>query len=50
MDVQTAKTEAIKEFAKRLAEKYADLYGYRDGLLECEIDNLVKEMTEGNNA
>lgn len=42
----TIKAETIKEFAERLAVKYADLYGYRDGLLECEIDNLVKEMTE----
>lgn len=45
--IKIVRERAIKEFAERLAEKYADLYGYRDGLLECEIDNLVKEMTEG---
>ena len=43
-EILDIKAEAIKEFAERLAEKYACLYGYRDGLLEGEIDDLVKEM------
>ena len=47
-----AKAEAIKEFAERLKHgKYYDL-NYCEWVVEVgvsEIDNLVKEMTEGNN-
>lgn len=54
-DLETAKSEAIREFAERLKNKsellapsvYAELF--RAVSVE-EIDNLVKEMTEGNNA
>ena len=49
-DVQTAKSEAYKEFAERLKHgKYYDL-NYCEWVVEVcvsEIDNLVKEMTEG---
>ncbi len=45
------KSEAIKEFAERLKEK-ADDYVLAEGefetmIFENDIDNLVKEMTEG---
>ena len=48
--IETAKSEAIKEFAERLKEK-ADDYVLSEGEFETmlfadDIDNLVKEMTE----
>ncbi len=49
-ELKTAKSEAIKEFAERLKK----LWSMPDGEIVCrtvytdEIDNLVKEMTEGN--
>lgn len=54
-DLETAKSEAIREFAERLKNKsrllapsvYAE--PFRAVSVE-EIDNLVAEMTEGNNA
>lgn len=43
-NIETAKAEAYKEFAERLKEIYAIHEG-----LHMEIDNLVKELTEGSN-
>ncbi len=43
---QTIKSEAINDFAKRLREKAENHYIY--WVTVDEIDNLVKEMTEGN--
>ena len=44
------KSEAIKEFAKRLKENcytYSDICGYQSTVVDVnQIDNLVKEMTE----
>lgn len=50
--LQQAKSEAIKEFAKRLKEKcYEDFQETYEMLspyvTEDDIDDLVKEMTEG---
>ena len=53
-DINTArkiiKSEAIKDFAKRLKEtaySYSDISGYRSTVVDADnIDNLVKEMTE----
>ena len=48
-DAETARSEAIKEFAERLKGKaeFTTIAGYRD---YCRlINNLVKEMTEGKN-
>lgn len=47
--IENARTKAITEFAERLKPKVDCEYGnkfYRDKCFE-EIDNLVKEMTEG---
>ena len=47
MHYETAKSEAIKEFAERLKEKASR--GFWDELAYADvddIDNLVKEMTE----
>lgn len=41
-----AKTEAIKEFAERLKQIKTNLETLRMPLLNMDIDNLVKEMTE----
>ena len=49
-DLTESAREAIKQFAERLKPKVDCEYGdkfYRDKCFE-EIDNLVKEMTEGN--
>lgn len=47
MHHETAKSEAIKEFAERLKRRYESVDGqYIDRVLNTEIDNLVKEMTE----
>lgn len=45
--IADAKTEAIKEFAERLSEKAPHITEERFHILWYEIDNLVKEMTEG---
>lgn len=46
--VEIILTEAIKEFAERLKEKaYTNNY-CQEVVLSEDIDNLVKEMTEGN--
>ena len=46
--IATAKSEAIKEFAKRLKEKsYKTIRNYgltKDVVEVCDIDNLVEEM------
>lgn len=42
------KTEAIREFAERL-KNIGGQYGAYDSVFERFIDNLVKEMTEGEN-
>lgn len=46
--LNTAKAEAIKEFAEKLKEKaYVNKpYGVGKSVDECDIDALVKEMTE----
>ena len=49
-DLQTAKTEAIKEFAERLKEKAPNITEERFHILRNEIDNLVKEMVGDDNA
>ena len=46
-DLKTAKSEAIKEFAERLKAK-GDRYAWVVGISKDKINNLVKEMTEGN--
>ena len=43
--IQTAKSEAIKEFAERLKNKCHTDRGY-EIMIEGTIDNLVKDMTE----
>ncbi len=45
--LQTAKTEAIKEFAKRLKKRIGDLHFQNYGLVILEIIDLVTEMTKG---
>ena len=51
--IRIAKSEAIKEFAKKLKEKAEflkdddDYIGYVECVRVCHIDNLLKEMTEG---
>lgn len=57
-DVETAKSEAIKEFAERLKKSAFDCdvsfgFGrehYTEAVTVFEIDNLVKEMVGENNA
>ena len=48
---KTIKSEAIKEFAKRLKEKsYKTIRNYgltKDVVEVCDIDNIVKEMVGG---
>lgn len=46
--LNTAKAEAIKEFAEKLKEKaYVNKpYGVGKSVDECDVDALVKEMTE----
>lgn len=51
--IETAKSEAIKEFADRLKEKKYKSCEWSHGehpyiVEECDIDNLVKEMTEAD--
>ena len=49
-DMPTIKSEAIKEFAERLKEKLQwDVEFDNKLVFESDIDNLVKEMTKGNN-
>ena len=45
-ELKTAKSEAIKEFAERLKERYEKHILCSTNILNNEIDNLVKEMTE----
>lgn len=50
----TTRAEAIKKFAERLKEKKYKSCEWSHGehpyvVEECDIDNLVKEMTEGKN-
>lgn len=55
--INNAKAEAVKEFAERLKENKIDIdvsfgYGrehYTEAVAVVEIDNLVKEFTEGKN-
>lgn len=42
--METAKAEAIKEFAERLKEKAYEVYGFYDVVEVSDIDYLVKEM------
>ena len=44
-DVQTAKAEAVKEFAERLKAEVSHIPAW-GSVAEKKIDNLVKEMTE----
>ena len=47
--IECAKSEAIKEFTKRLKEKLQwDVEFDNKLVFESDIDNLVKEMTEVN--
>lgn len=50
--VEQIKVEAYKEFAERLKEKSFQSFGNygitRDVVEVCDIDNLIKEMTEVN--
>lgn len=53
MHYETTKSEAIKEFAERLKEKKYKSCEWSHGehpyvVEECDIDELVKEMTEVN--
>jgi 3-methyladenine DNA glycosylase/8-oxoguanine DNA glycosylase len=48
-ELDVAKANAIKEFAERLKEKAPNITEERFHILRNEIDNLVKEMTEGKN-
>ena len=58
MDVQTAKAEAVKEFAERLNHRVGKYTEYDEGgwdstiwAVKIEIINsIMKEMTEGNDA
>ena len=43
-----AKSEAIKEFAKRLKENYCFTDCWGKIITKSTVDNLVKEMTEEN--
>ena len=46
-DIRTAKSEAIKEFAKRLKEKLQwDVEFDNKLVFESDIDDLVKEITD----
>lgn len=49
-DIEKAKSEAVKEFAEKLKEKSFQSFGNygitRDVVEVCDIDNLIKEMTE----
>ena len=45
--MQQAKSEAIKEFAKQLKKRYENHIICSCNILNNEIDNLVKEITEG---
>lgn len=47
-ELRTAKSEAIKEFAEKLKKRFY-LSAGRCVVDVYHIDNLVKEMTEGNN-
>ena len=45
--IDKAKTEAYKEFAERLKEKYKDHYRYDEFRVRClniQTDNILKEM------
>lgn len=47
IDINLAKSEAIKEFAERLKEKATSAFYEEHKYVDTEdIDNLVKEMTE----
>lgn len=48
-DLEIIKAEAIKEFAERLKEELRLSTGNNGGFVPSMIDNLVKEMTEGEN-
>lgn len=45
--LKTARKKAVNEFAERLKEKYMTPYPYVFEIAKSDIDNLVKEMTEG---
>ena len=48
-DVQTAKSEAYKEFSKRLKSIIRDMRFLDEAEYQCEyIDDIVKEVTEGS--
>ena len=42
----TTRAEAIKEFAERLKNQFEISSAYSFAYIECQIDNLVKEMEE----
>ena len=42
------RAEAIKEFAERLKNEFEISSAYSSAYIECQIDNIVKEMTEEN--
>jgi hypothetical protein len=47
--IETAKVEAYKEFAERLKNKIRGMRFLAEAEFQCEeVDNLVKELTEGN--
>ena len=46
-DIQTAKSEAIKEFAYKVKRLWANYEGYN---FERELNNLVKEMVGDSDA
>lgn len=54
IELKTAKSEAIKEFAERLKEKaytYSSITGYKSTVVDvCEIDSVMEEMVGDNNA
>ena len=47
-EIETAKSEAIKEFAKRLKDNYCFTDRWGKIIVISTVDNLVKEMTEVN--
>ena len=48
-EIQKAKSEAYKEFAERLKEKAMQKFDWNEYIEVEDIDNLLKELTEGGN-
>lgn len=48
--IKTSKAEAIREFAERLKERRGRNFPFTEAVSIFDINSLVKEMTEDNNA